>query len=226
MKLVLFDCDGTIVDSADFIHRCMVTTFADAGLAEPAFDQTRGVIGLSLDRAIAVLADALDAEIAGEAALARMVAAYKQAFFDLRSSQDYREPLYEGMDGLIGELAARDEVLIGMVTGKSRRGVDAVLKAHDLTHHFIVVRTADDCPSKPHPAMVAECIAETGADAENTYVIGDAVYDMQMARAAGARAVGVSWGYHHAEGLRENGAEHVLERPDDFMALIDGRDMR
>ena len=220
MKLVLFDCDGTIVDSADFIHRCMAVTFANAGLTEPVLDQTRGVIGLSLDKAIAALAGTLGIELGGDAELARMVAAYKQSFFELRTASDYREPLYDGMDTLIAELGGRDDVLVGMVTGKSRRGVDAVLKSHGLADHFIVIRTADDCPSKPHPAMVSECIAETGADAQNTYVIGDAVYDMQMARAAGARPVGVSWGYHHAEGLREHGAEHILGRPDDFLALI------
>ncbi len=220
MKLVLFDCDGTIVDSADFIHRCMEATFTGAGMAAPAFEQTRGVIGLSLDRAISVLADGLGATIADDVALADMVSGYKQTFFEIRTSQNYREPLYDGMDVLIADLGARDEVLIGMVTGKSRRGVEAVLSNHGLSQHFIVVRTADDCPSKPHPAMVSECIAETGAEPHNTYVIGDAVYDMEMAKAAGAHAIGVGWGYHAPEHLRASGADHILARPGDFLAVL------
>lgn len=221
MKLVLFDCDGTIVDSAAYIHRCMAATFNETGLAPPSPAQTRAVIGLSLDRAIDRLAGETGARLEGRDTLAAMVAGYKQAFFRMRSEEGYREPLYDGMDALIHTLGARDDVVIGMVTGKSRRGVAAVLESHGLSPHFLVIRTADDCPSKPHPAMVTECMAETGFDPRDTAVIGDAIYDMEMARAAGARAIGVSWGYHEADQLRASGADHIAERPDDVLAFIE-----
>ena len=108
-----------------------------------------------------------------------------------------------------------------MVTGKSRRGVDRVMETHGFGRHFLTIRTADDCPSKPHPAMVLECCAEMGIDPAVTFVVGDAIYDMQMARNAGARAIGVAWGYHPREGLIASGAHQVLAAPAELLTLID-----
>ncbi|AWC23928.1 Pyrophosphatase PpaX [Aminobacter sp. MSH1] len=216
LKLVLFDCDGTLVDSADLIHATMVATFREAGLAAPALEATKGIIGLTLDLAIATLLDrSLDAECG------RLAERYKAHFTASRAPSTFHEPLYDGIAELIDVLARRDDVLIGMVTGKSRRGVQRVLETYGLGRHFVTIRTADDCPSKPHPAMVLECCAETGIDPASTFVVGDAIYDMQMARSAGARAIGVSWGYHDREGLLATGAETVLAKPGDLLALID-----
>ncbi|MAW85751.1 MAG: HAD family hydrolase [Phyllobacteriaceae bacterium] len=208
MKLVLFDCDGTLVDSAGLIHGCMERTFAEADLAPPAPEATRGVIGLSLDLAIArLLAREVDEAIGG------LVQRYKHHFVAMRAEQDLRENLYDGIADLIAGLAARDDILIGMVTGKSRRGVTAVFETHGFGSHFLTVRTADDCPSKPHPAMVQECCAETGIDPADTLVVGDAIYDMQMACAASAGAIGVAWGYSTPDALRQHGARDVLDHP-------------
>ncbi|PHP65025.1 HAD family hydrolase [Zhengella mangrovi] len=208
MKLVLFDCDGTLVDSAGIIHGCMERTFAEAQLPVPTPEGTRGIIGLSLDIAIArLLAREVDDEIGG------LVQRYKHHFVSMRAAPDFREDLYDGIAPLIASLALRDDILIGMVTGKSRRGVESVFQTHGFGQHFLTVRTADDCPSKPHPAMVLECCAETGMDPKDTLVVGDAIYDMQMAKAAGAVAIGVSWGYGAADELRRHGADAVLEHP-------------
>lgn len=216
LKLVLFDCDGTLVDSADIIHGSMVATFREAGLPEPAMEATKGIIGLTLDLAIASLLDRpLDAECG------RLAERYKEHFIASRHLPSFSEPLYEGIAELIETLAGRDDVLIGMVTGKSRRGVQRVLETYGFERHFVTIRTADDCPSKPHPAMVLECCAETGIDTASTYVIGDAVYDMQMARSAGARAIGVSWGYHNRDGLLATGAHAVIATPAELLTLID-----
>lgn len=216
LKLVLFDCDGTLVDSADLIHATMVATFREAGLAAPPLEATKGIIGLTLDLAIARLLDRpLDAECG------RLAERYKAHFTASRAPLTFHEPLYDGIAELIHVLARRDDVLIGMVTGKSRRGVQRVLETYGLGRNFVTIRTADDCPSKPHPAMVLECCAETGIDPASTFVVGDAIYDMQMARSAGARAIGVSWGYHDREGLLATGAETVLVKPGDLLALID-----
>ncbi|RCS24519.1 HAD family hydrolase [Phyllobacterium salinisoli] len=216
MKLVLFDCDGTLVDSAGVIHRCMARTFAEAGIAEIDEAQTRSIIGLSLDHAIARLLKCdLDANVA---ALAQR---YKDHFILLRGEPDFAEPVFPGIPELVVELAHRDDIVIGMVTGKSRRGVRKVLEMHGLSEYFTVVRTADDCPSKPHPAMVLEACAEMGFDPTEALVVGDAIYDMEMARAAGALAVGVSWGYHTPEALRATGAHHVLDVPADLLTLLE-----
>ncbi|WP_109576223.1 HAD-IA family hydrolase [Aminobacter sp. AP02] len=216
MKLVLFDCDGTLVDSADIIHGCMVATFREADLPEPTTEATKSIIGLTLDLAIAtLLGRPRDAECA------RLAERYKEHFIAWRQLPSFHEPLYDGIAELIEALSRRDDVIIGMVTGKSRRGVQRVLETYGYEHHFLTIRTADDCPSKPHPAMVLECCAETGIDPASTYVVGDAVYDMQMARSAGARAIGVSWGYHHREGLFATGAHAVLDTPAELLTLID-----
>ena len=216
-RLVLFDCDGTLVDSADIIHGSMVSTFREAGLAEPTLDATKSIIGLTLDLAIARLLDRpLDPASAGD-----WPSATRSTFIASRQLPGFHEPLYDGIAELIGVLAERDDVLIGMVTGKSRRGVRRVLEAYGFERHFVTVRTADDCPSKPHPAMVLECCADTGIDPASTFVVGDAIYDMQMARNAGARAIGVSWGYHDRDGLFASGANAVLGAPGELLAYLD-----
>ncbi|GEO84992.1 MULTISPECIES: HAD-IA family hydrolase [Alphaproteobacteria] len=216
MKLVLFDCDGTLVDSVALIHEVMVRTFRHFGKAEPTVAQTKAIIGLTLDIAIA----RIDGKPHADAEAVAMMAYYKEIFVGVRSELGFQEPLFPGIRELIGKLVERDDVLIGAVTGKSRRGLDGVLETHGFTSHFFVSRTADDCPSKPHPAMVTECCEQAGLVPADTVVVGDAVYDMQMAKAAGAAAIGVSWGYADAEELWAAGADAVVDRPEDILAFI------
>jgi phosphoglycolate phosphatase len=214
-RLVLFDCDGTLVDSAAVIHACMERAFAEAGLARPDLAATKSVIGLTLNLAIARMLGR-DVDPAVDALAER----YKHHFHAMRGEAGFSEPLYPGIAGLVAGLAKRDDVLVGMVTGKSRRGVQAVFSTHGFGETFLVVRTAEDCPSKPHPAMVMECCAVAGVDPGSTFVVGDSIYDMQMAKSAGARAIGVGWGYHDAEALMGAGAECILRRPVDLMPLL------
>ncbi|MEP3438138.1 MAG: HAD-IA family hydrolase [Hoeflea sp.] len=215
MKLALFDCDGTIVDSAAVIHACMERTFGDFGMAVPMLAHTKSIIGLTLDIAIAqMLERPVDAEITA------MTARYKEHFMLYRQTGGPLEPTYGGLLELIAALAARDDVILGVVTGKSRRGLDAILAHHGLTASFFTTRTADDCPSKPHPAMVLECCTEAGVDPKHTTVIGDAIYDMQMAVNAGARPIGVSWGYGPVDALWAAGAGHVVSQAREIADLI------
>jgi phosphoglycolate phosphatase len=111
-------------------------------------------------------------------------------------------------------------LLIGAVTGKSRRGLKSIMETHSFGQYFVVSRTADDCPSKPHPAMVAECCDETGVVPADTLVIGDAIYDMQMAKAAGATAIGVAWGYASVDQLIEAGADAIIHDPNELLSHI------
>ena len=173
MKLALFDCDGTIVDSAAIIHACMERTFDDFGMGRPQLGNTKSIIGLTLDIAIGqMLSRPVDTEITA------MSARYKEHFMLYRQNGGALEPTYDGLLPLSATLAARDDVILGVVAGKSRRGLDSILAHHGLAASFFTTRTADDCPSKPHPAMVLECCAEAGIDPKQTTVIGDAVYDM------------------------------------------------
>lgn len=209
MKLVLFDCDGTLVDSAALIHETMRRTFAQFGKPEPLVEETKAIIGLTLDIAIARMQGKPHAD--DEAV--QMMAYYKSLFATVRTDTNFREPLFDGIRDVIETLGPRDDLLLGAVTGKSRRGLDLVLDTHDFRKWFVVGRTADDCPSKPHPAMVTECCDEMGVHPDDTLVIGDAIYDMQMARAAGATAIGVSWGYASVAHLRDAGADVIVDHP-------------
>lgn len=216
MKLVLFDCDGTLVDSAGFIHACMARTFVEDGLDAPELEQTKSIIGLSLPIAIERL---LNGDSDGRTG--RLTAAYKENFVQLRSEDAFHEPLFDGIAELIQRLSQQDEILTGVVTGKSRRGLKLVLEKHGLASHFHCQRTADDCPSKPHPAMVTECCGEIGVDPSVTVVIGDTHFDVEMAISAGADAIGVNWGYHAPDVLLQAGARQVLQKPADLLDYLD-----
>lgn len=215
MKLVLFDCDGTLVNSGGVIHRCMAETFANAGLRVPELSETQEIIGLTLNLAISQISG-----IPMGVEIENLTEQYKQKFRKIRLEHDFDEPLYDGIAELIDALAQQDDILLGMVTGKSRRGVVSVMERHGFDRNFLVSRCADDCPSKPHPAMVLECCHETGCDVSQTFVIGDTTYDMMMAGSAGATAIGVNWGYHKPDRLSEAGAATILHRPLDLLGQL------
>ena len=216
MKLVLFDCDGTLVDSAHLIHEVMVRTFRHFELDEPLPAATHAIIGLTLDVAIARMRglDAVDAQASA------MMAHYKSIFGPTRLEAGFQEPLFAGIDGVMADLASQDDLILGAVTGKSRRGLNLVCETHGWTETFFVSRTADDCPSKPHPAMVLECCDVAGISAPDTIVIGDSIYDMEMAKAAGAKALGVSWGYGAVADLSRAGADAIAGSTAEIPALI------
>lgn len=197
-RLVIFDVDGTLVDSQDDIIASMRSAFTQAGLAHPEDDAVRAIVGLSLDMALPRLAPDAEGEMHS-----RMVGWYKQAYMTSRLTRGVREtsPLYPGVAEGLAALAAQPGLVLGIATGKSRRGLDTLLEGHGLTGHFATCQVADDHPSKPHPSMVLAALAETGVAAQDAVMIGDTSYDRDMARAAGVGFVGVSWGYHPVESL-------------------------
>lgn len=203
-RLAVFDCDGTLADSQANICRAMEAAYAGAGLAPPPRAAIRGIVGLSLVEAVAALAPEADD------ALHRALAAdYKLAFQRLRASGELaHEPLYDGLVAALDALAA-DGWRLGVATGKSDRGLALLLAHHGLTSRFVTLQTADRHPSKPHPSMLQQAMAEAGAHPHMTVMIGDTSYDMAMARAAGVRAVGVTWGYHDETALRIAGAQAI-----------------
>lgn len=199
MRLILFDCDGTLVDSQHMIVAAMTRAFEAVRLAPPPRTEILSIVGRSLHEAMVDLTDA-------DHPIEDMITAYRKSFFELRSNPEYHEPLYDGAGDCIRSLAAQDDVVLGVATGKSRRGVDALIELHDLQDLFVTIQTSDNAPSKPNPAMIHQALAETGADAGNTTLIGDTSFDMQMAKNAGVAAVGVTWGYHDASALSQAGA--------------------
>ncbi len=210
MRLALFDCDGTLVDSQHVIMAAMQETFATQDLTWPGRAAALSVIGLSLNEALAVLVPDGDADGRG-----RLVQAYRNTFHRMRQDPANHEPLFAGVRETLQRLAARDDLLLGIATGKSQRGVKAILEREGLAGHFVTIQTADDAPSKPHPGMVVQAMSAVGASPRETVVIGDTSYDMMMARAAGASALGVGWGYHPESALTAAGAQVIAQRFDD-----------
>ena len=219
MKLVIFDCDGTLVDSQHMICAAMRQAYEANNLSVPAREQLLAIVGLSLPDAFRRLAVATsgDAHHPVEA----LVTCYKNAFAELRSSVDHLEPLYPGARETVEILAASPDMLLGIATGKSQRGVRAVLGRHSLAERFCTIQTSDDAPSKPHPGMVLAAMRETGAAPEDTVVVGDTVFDLEMARAAGARAIGVAWGYHPASALLAAGPDAMIEGFAELLPALD-----
>lgn len=203
MKLVLFDVDGTLVNSQHEIVEAMNLAMRGANLPEMAPDDILMIVGLSLPVAVArLLPDA------SQVVIDRVVASYRDAFATSRAA-GRRPPLYPGALECLDALAAHDEVLLGIATGKPMRGLTAVLDAHGLSKRFITRQTADGHPSKPHPAMLETALSETGVSASRAVMIGDTSFDMEMARSAGMTGFGVGWGYHPAEALHASGAALV-----------------
>ncbi len=215
LKLVLFDADGTLVDSIAVIHECMRRTFVAHGLEEPREAQSRAIVGLTLDKAIAtMLGQEIDEQIVA------MANHYKKTYLEVARETGHESSLFPGIEAMIHRLAKIDNLLIGMVTGKARRGIDRFLDAHGFRPFFIVSRSADDCPSKPHPAMVLECCREAGMEAKDTVVVGDTSFDMLMAKTAGAHAYGVKWGYHAPEELENAGADRMVSSVAELEELL------
>lgn len=212
-RLAIFDCDGTLVDSQHNICAAMEACFAGAGLAPPPPERTRRVVGLSLVEAMREMLP--EAEPSFHATLAED---YKRAFQALRARGLEEEPLYEGIAELIDALEA-DGWLLAVATGKSDRGLALCLEHHGLARRFVSLQTADRHPSKPHPSMIEQAMADAGAAPHMTLMIGDTSYDMAMARAAGVGAIGVAWGYHDSEALTRAGAHHLADHPRDILSL-------
>jgi phosphoglycolate phosphatase len=213
-RLAVFDCDGTLVDSGATIHAALSATFEENGLTLRPVEVCRRVIGLSLNEVMAMLLP--DAPAAEHA---RLSEDYKRAFWKLRAAGQVQEPLFDGMLELLDALEA-DGWLLAIATGKSDRGLRHCLEQHGIHARFVSLQTADRHPSKPHPSMVSQAIADAAAAPDCTIVIGDTSFDMAMAAAAGATGFGAGWGYHEAEELIEAGAMGVAERPLDVLALI------
>lgn len=215
LRLILFDVDGTLLDSQAHIFEATKVAFTTAGLPQPTLAEVRSGIGLSVDEAMARLAPG-----ASDTLVAGLATTYRKTFRDIaqRMTDDEASPLFEGARDVLDKLAREDAVVLGVATGKSRRGLERMVDAHGLAGTFQTIQVADGHPSKPHPSMIQTAIAETGVSRERTIMIGDTSYDMLMAKAAQVRGIGVAWGYHPPEDLSAAGAVAIAE---DFADLYD-----
>lgn len=150
-----------------------------------------------------------------------LVESYKRHFQAMRAEGLVAEPLYDGVLELLDTLEQGDWML-GVATGKSDRGLAFCLDHHGLTRRFVSLQTADRHPSKPHPSMIEQAMADAGAVPGTTLMIGDTSYDMAMAKAAGVTAIGVAWGYHEATELEAAGADFIATTPADIAGFVKG----
>jgi phosphoglycolate phosphatase len=213
-RLAIFDCDGTLVDSGATIYVALKQTFEQRGVAVPPAKACRQVIGLSLIEAMAMLLPG-----AAGADHAELAEAYKRNFMALRVAGEVEEPLFDGVIELLDRLEA-DGWLLAVATGKSDRGLKHCLDLNGIHARFVSLQTADRHPSKPHPSMALQAIAEAGAAPETSFVVGDTSFDMAMAAAAGSVPIGAGWGYHEAGELVAAGAIAVADEPLDVLKLV------
>lgn len=213
-RLVIFDCDGTLVDSQHNIIAAMQGAFGAFGRPLPTPEAVRRQVGLSLEIAVArLLPD--DAQGAAD----EIAEAYRVVVRGLRSKGGIAEPLYDGIRDLILALD-HPELFLGVATGKNLVGLEHTLALHGLRERFHTLQTADRALSKPHPEMIHRAMAETACEASETVMIGDTSFDIEMARAAGTTAIGVSWGYHPAAELTAAGAHLVLNSPAELIPCL------
>ena len=217
LRLVMFDMDGTLLDSQDFIFEAMRRAFAKMELPELSRARILSIVGLSLEKAVATLMPQLnEREVSDGAAL------YKESFIALRAEKggEGAAPLYQGVREALDALAKDEFLLMGVATGKARRGLDHAYTSHNIGKYFVSHQTADNHPSKPHPSMLLTALQETGVDVENAVMVGDTEFDMEMAKAAGYHALGVNWGYHDVDRL--GAADHILGHMNELPAYLDG----
>ncbi len=201
-ELIVFDWDGTLMDSEARIVSCIQGAAADIGLDAPSESAAREIIGLGLREALARLFPAESGDIHD-----RLVNRYREHFLVLNQ---FQSKLFPGVREMLRALREA-EFLLGVATGKSRHGLDRELTQTGLSPLFQATRCADETFSKPHPRMLQELMDELGVSPVETLVVGDTEYDMKMATNAGAQALGVSYGVHDSGRLSEHGALAVLD---------------
>ncbi|MEN3975396.1 HAD hydrolase-like protein [Emcibacter sp. SYSU 3D8] len=215
-KLVIFDVDGTLVDSEAFIVETQRRTFFAHGLTPPSAAQGLSLIGLSLPEWVARLAGP-------DAPVDAMVGTYRRFMGTLRNDPQYREVLYPGIGALLARLAARRDIALGLATGHQMASLGELVSIFGWHGLFRTVQTPDTAPSKPDPGMILNAMRVTGAAPADTVMIGDSTFDMVMARDAGVSAIGVSWGYNPPDVLYAAGAERVVDSAEALRFLLEAR---
>lgn len=215
MKAVIFDVDGTLLDTHAVIVDSMEAAFVAAGLPVPRQSARTAVIGLSLNEAMRRLSG-----VEG-AALGQLEQGYRNAYLARIGEGLDHEPLFPGARDVLDGLRMRDDFLMGVATGKALRGVDRMVKAHGLGGYFVTRQTPDHNPSKPHPGMLLRAMEECGVDNTDMVMVGDTSFDIEMARAAGVRSIGVSWGYHAQAALKAARADIIIDAFADMPAALD-----
>jgi phosphoglycolate phosphatase len=190
--LIVFDWDGTLMDSTATIVKCIQASAKDLGLPIPSREAASHVIGLGLGEALQIALPDVDPKY-----YPRMVERYRYHYL----SKDHELTLFDGVPEMLQELSQQGYFL-AVATGKSRVGLNRSLNAAGLLSTFDATRCADETFSKPHPAMLQELTRELGQDLRRTVMIGDTTHDLMMAQNAGSSGIAVEYGAHPFEELQ------------------------
>lgn len=213
MRLVIFDLDGTLIDSVALIVEMVGKAFAAVDEPIPSEAAIRSISGITARDAMAILAP--EAEPSRVEAI---LESYKTHY--LAAAGVAREPMFAGAIEALDRLQAHPETILSVATGKGYRSATTLLERHGILERFHSIETPDHNRGKPDPQMIETAIEKAGAMHGATVMIGDTVHDMRMARAAGVGAVGVAWGYHERAELLSEGADVVIERFDELDAAV------
>ena len=211
LTLVLFDVDGTLIDSQEHILRGMEIAFTENEIQLPSKKRILATVGLSLFETFNELCPDEN-----ENKRQDLIRIYKNSFASIRRKM-LPAPLYPGVLDCLNSLRNIDSYILGIATGKSRRGLDHILENPDLSGRFMTEQVSDNHPSKPHPSMAQSAMSEVGA--ARGVMIGDTTYDMEMGRTAGLKTIGVSWGYHSGASLLKN-ADLVVNNFENLLPAI------
>jgi len=213
LKLVIFDFDGTLVDSRPLILESHRIVFSEFRLPAPSPAHSLSLVGKSLDVILA--------ELAGPTApILEMVKAYDLLLPTLRADPVFSERPFDGIDALLHELSRTTDIVMGIATGHRSDTIAPALQTLRWVEYFRTIQAADTAPSKPHPAMLLQALTAAGVEAKDAIFVGDTIFDMQMAEAARLRSIGVAWGHHGAERLTAAGARHVAGTVDELKTAI------
>ncbi len=213
-KLLVFDWDGTLMDSESRILACMRAAAEDARVPIPSEDAAREIIGLGLREAVRVLFPT-----ANEALVDSVVAGYRRHYLHQNETPT---PMFDGAKEVLRELAERG-YLLAVATGKGRQGLNSVLRQTGLEPLFHATRSADEAFSKPHPQMLLQLLDELGVAAEEALMIGDTEYDLQMASNAGVCGLAVSYGVHEEARLLQHSPLGIIHDVSELIPWLESR---
>ncbi|CAI8179134.1 MAG: 5'-nucleotidase [Glaciecola sp. HTCC2999] len=202
-QCVIFDWDGTVMDSADKIIACMQHAASVCQLPIPTNKEVAHIIGISLAPAISQLFS-----LTHETKIQQVVEAYKYAFLSIDKTPC---PLFDGILELFTHI--QPHVSLAVATGKARRGLERAWQATNTKQFFIDSCTADEAQSKPHPDMLEQILARQGFNASQCLMVGDTTYDMQMAQAIGMDRIGVDYGVHQPQQLNLHHPKGIISHP-------------
>lgn len=214
MKLIVFDVDGTLIDSVALIVQTVTNAFEAIGEPVPTETAIRSISGLTANVAMQVLAPAAPPERVEE-----ILASYRAHYH--KGAGVTAEPLFAGALAALDRLQQRPDTILAVATGKGYRGAVTLLERHAILDRFHSVETPDHNRGKPDPQMIETAMEKAGASRSETVMIGDTVHDMRMAKAAGVQAIGVAWGYHEITELLAAGADSIIESFDELDDAID-----